>query len=61
MNLKQIETDALEQGVVGTVKKDIAEGQHKNGIPYLAGRAVGYALLAGIAFGTGYLLLGGVA
>jgi hypothetical protein len=60
MNTKQIEKDALEHGVIGTVKKVIAEGKHREGRAYLAGRVVGYALLASIAAGIGYLLLGGV-
>lgn len=57
-NITKIETDALEHGVIGTVKTNLAEGQHRQGYSYLAGRIVGYALLLGIAIWIGYLVLG---
>lgn len=57
-SINKIETDALEHGVLGTVKKNIAEGQHRQGPAYIAGRVIGYALLLSVAAGIDYALLG---
>jgi hypothetical protein len=59
-NINTIERNALEHGVVGTVRKNIIEGQHRKGAAYIAGRIVGYALLLSIIAGIGYILLNAV-
>jgi len=56
-DINEIETDVLNHGVVGTVKKNIAEGRHRQGLPYIAGRIVGYGLLITLAL-AGLVLTG---
>lgn len=60
MNVQKIERDAWEHGVVGTVRKNVTEGQHKAGVAYFAGKITGYAALLAFAAGIGYLLFGAV-
>lgn len=54
-NINEIETDVLNHGVVGTVKKNIAEGRHRQGFAYIAGRIVGYGFLLAVCVGFWYM------